>query len=277
MKRYAFAAASILLGMSTHALAQGAPGQVVIESVNHTGPGCMDGTVTTAISADRQAMTMLFDSFVVDSSEYPQPVIRKLCTVQVRLRTPEKWAFSIHGVTTRGYVNMEPGVTGFIESEYAFAGARRAVINPLRFAGPVAQDYTLTTPMAVAQMAWSPCGQVHNVQIKTTGEVRTIPATKTIPVRLMSRGSKPSEMAFPVEVRGVALIRNLSPAQCRQNIDFGFTLNKVWVRNGCSAELAVTMDAVGEAKPLGGGLLTVDSIDGEFRQDFGIMWARCSG
>src|SRR4051812_367766 len=86
VKQLLFATTLLSLGSSAFAQAPGpAAGTVSIGNFNYGGSACPGGSVAANISPDAQALTLLFDSWSVDTSESPAPMIAKECRVDLKL------------------------------------------------------------------------------------------------------------------------------------------------------------------------------------------------
>lgn len=160
----AIVAALALSGAS--AFAQSYPSGVYIRSISYAGTGCPAGTVAQNVSADAQAFTLLFDSFVAQTAPgLPPTESRKNCTLNIDLAVPPSWSYSIFTVDYRGYANLEPGVTGIQKSTYYFQGQRNQINLQTTIVGPQARDYSLRDTLGLQATEWSPCGGTRALNI----------------------------------------------------------------------------------------------------------------
>lgn len=108
------------------------PDKVHIVGVTYGGTGCPDGTVSHVLSDDRQVMTLIFDQYVaqigpgVNTKEN-----RKNCQLNINLRYPGGFQFSVFSADYRGYANLEKGVSGTQKSIYYFSGQTEQVSSLL--------------------------------------------------------------------------------------------------------------------------------------------------
>lgn len=150
------------------------PDFVKVVGVNYGGTGCPGGTVSTTISPDLDSFTLVFDQFVaqmgygVSASES-----RKFCQVNVALRFPQGWSYSIIDATYRGYASLDRGITGIQKSSYYFTGHPETYTFQSTFRGPFDGDYQRTDRLAASALVWSPCGEQAPLNIKA--EVRMTP------------------------------------------------------------------------------------------------------
>ena len=131
---------TILLGLA--ALAASAPApipvpmpqdkpsghDVEISAVTYGGTGCPDKTVQGILSDDRTTLSLSFDAYTVQSGpNIPATDRRKFCQLQLKLKYPTGFQFSIFGADYRGYASLEKGVTGTTQSTYYFSGQQNQV------------------------------------------------------------------------------------------------------------------------------------------------------
>jgi hypothetical protein len=102
--------------------------QVEIQAVTYGGTGCPDNTVQDLLSDDRQTITLSFDAYTVQSGpNIPANDRRKFCQLQMKLKYPGGFQYSIFGADYRGYASLETGVTGTAQSTYYFSGQQNQV------------------------------------------------------------------------------------------------------------------------------------------------------
>lgn len=261
--------ASVAFGQSE------SPVGVTITDLNFVGNGCPEGSVSHNISVDGKALTLLFDSWVADTSTTNAASVRKNCAVNLKVNAPAGWRYTIFNMSTRGYAQLEPGVTARIATAFRFPGSANGVLVPLDMAGPYADNYTLSTGADLQNIPWSNCAGPSMMQISADTEVRVAPASTSVPVRLSSLVGQSSVKDMPDMVLGMRVTQQYSNVACVKDQTFGFRQRTVWVANGCSADFEVSLRANQSSAPRQNGILTVDSIDGEFTQKFGIAWQRC--
>jgi hypothetical protein len=148
------------------------PNEVYVQSITYGGSGCPQGSVGSSFANDRKSFTLIFDSFVASQGPgVPVTENRKNCQLNVNLRVPNGFQFSIGTADYRGYVNLPAGVTARQKSTYSFAGSPAQVTSGSNFTGPVAKDYLSRDEIPFSTVAWSACGAV--VPININAEVRT--------------------------------------------------------------------------------------------------------
>jgi hypothetical protein len=202
-KKLAMVGSAFAMLAASSAFAQ-APDYVRVRSINFAGSGCPAGSVATNVSPDRQAFTLLFDSYIAEVG----PGIsarekRKNCVVNVDLDFPQGWSYTIFTVDYRGYLDLANGHVGTQQTSYYFQGSSATARLASNIVGPQARDYQIRDTLGVTALVWSPCGAQRSLNMNT-------------------------------EVR-IDNTRN---------------------RNGSS-------------------IMTIDSIDGQFKHIYGIQWRRC--
>ena len=97
--------------------------QVTIRGVSYGGTGCPQGTMSSQISSDRTVVTLIFDSYI--ASIGPGIAVteqRKNCQLNVDIKYPGGFQYSILSADYRGYSAIQKGVTGTLKSTYYFSG-----------------------------------------------------------------------------------------------------------------------------------------------------------
>ena len=107
------------------------PNTVHIQSIGYGGTGCPQGSVSTSISGDQTTMTMIFDKYVASLGPgIPVTENRKNCQLNVDIRYPAGFQYSLFSADYRGYVGLDAGVTGVQKSTYYFSGQNQQVTFP---------------------------------------------------------------------------------------------------------------------------------------------------
>lgn len=102
--------------------------EIEIQAVTYGGTGCPDKTVQGLLSDDRTTITLSFDAYTVQSGpNIPATDRRKFCQLQLKLKYPGGFQYSIFGADYRGYASLEKGVNGTAQSTYYFSGQQSQV------------------------------------------------------------------------------------------------------------------------------------------------------
>jgi hypothetical protein len=150
------------------------PNLTYIEGITYGGSGCPQDTVSAAFSEDKTTVTLIFDQFIAQTGQGVDIAeSRKNCQVNVDLRYPQGWSYSIMSVDYRGFVGIPKGLTAEQKSTYYFSGSRKQASARSSFVGPKYEDYLFTDTIPTSNVVWSACGQVErgniNAQVRLFG------------------------------------------------------------------------------------------------------------
>ncbi len=166
-----FIVVQILLGLSAAAQAD-APNYVRFRNIAYAGSGCPAGSVAQNVAPDLQAFTLLFDSYIAEVGPgVPFASRRRNCQLNIDLDFPQGWSYSIMTVDYRGYVSLEPRVSGLQQSSYYFQGQAQTARLRTPMYGPIDRDYQIRDTLGITALVWSPCGATRALNINT--EIRT--------------------------------------------------------------------------------------------------------
>ncbi|KAJ4357763.1 uncharacterized protein N0V89_002339 [Didymosphaeria variabile] len=150
--------------------------EVEITAVTYGGTGCPDKTVQGLLSDDKTTITLSFDQYTVQSGpDIPATERRKFCQLQLKLKYPAGFQYSVFGADYRGYASLEKDVTGTAQSTYYFSGQQNQTVIPTTFKGPMEGNYLKHDEVDAGSTVWSPCGEQGMLNIKS--EVRIVPMT----------------------------------------------------------------------------------------------------
>jgi hypothetical protein len=144
------------------------PPYVRVRAIAFAGSGCPAGTVAQNISPDRQAFTLLFDSYVAQIGPgVPFIERRKNCQLNVDLDFPNGWSYSLITLDYRGYVALEARVKGLQQSRYYFQGSASTATLRTPMVGPRDGNYQIRDTLALSALVWSPCGATRSLNINS--------------------------------------------------------------------------------------------------------------
>jgi len=147
------------------------PTKVYVQSVTYGGTGCPSGSVGTSISNDRQSLTLIFDSFVASTGPgVPVTESRKNCQLNVNLRYPSGFQYSITTFDYRGFVQLPVGAVAEQKATYYFQGEFKQGNSGTKFTGPVSKDYLVRDTVPTVSVVWSSCSRV--VPMNVNAQVR---------------------------------------------------------------------------------------------------------
>lgn len=165
------AGASLVLTLSAAAAFADAPDNVTINNIVYAGSGCPAGSVAQNVSQDASAFTLMFDDYMAEVGPgVPFFAGRVNCQLNIDLSYPSGWSFTVISIDTRGFVELDPGVTALQQSSYYFQGQDGSAVMSSNAVGPIDTDYDLTDSLTSDALVWSPCGEQRSLNIDT--EVR---------------------------------------------------------------------------------------------------------
>lgn len=163
-------ATALALSFATAASGQQGPGpgEVSVKDAVASGSGCPVGTAFVTVTNSQpegpiDAINVVFEDF---SAEKPGDNDRRFCNVAIDLKFPAGWSYTVEKVMAKGSAHIQEGVTGRIAFETAFRGTTAKVKSDRKQSGQWKGDFNLVE--FFDRPAWSPCGKVLPVNIKTT-------------------------------------------------------------------------------------------------------------
>lgn len=159
MKRHFLAGLALVAGLvSTQSFAFG-PDSFKIKSLIQAGSGCPAGSVASNVSPDREAFTLLFDSYIAETGPgVPFANQRRNCQLNISFECPAGWSFAIVELDTRGYVSLDPAISGEQKTTFYFQGSANQGSVSRTFYGPLDYDYNVRDEVAVTSRQWGRCG-----------------------------------------------------------------------------------------------------------------------
>ncbi|WP_163834200.1 DUF4360 domain-containing protein [Spartinivicinus ruber] len=142
--------------------------QVTIKSIQSSGTGCPNGTVSSTVAPDGKSFVLGFDEYIAEAGPgIPRRENRKACNLTVVLKIPNGYAYTIADVNYRGYADLDRNVEAMQKSTYFFAGNAREAALRSTFKGPISKDYTISDRLGISSLVWSSCNATAPVVIKT--------------------------------------------------------------------------------------------------------------
>ena len=108
--------------------------EVQIMGLAFAGSGCPADTVSGQLSSDLTTLTLLYAEFVAQAGANISPSnYRKNCQLNVKIKYPSGWQFSVFKADYRGYAQIPEGDKGTCKATYYFSGDSRQVGSPFFF------------------------------------------------------------------------------------------------------------------------------------------------
>ena len=143
---------------------------VTSRNITATGSGCPSSSYSAAISKDALSFTLIFDKFLAFSGAgSTSQDFRKQCKILLDLEYPASSSFSVVGVTYRGYVSVNEGVVGMIQSNLTMNDGLKVekgrgrklqdntVSSGASFKGPLSEDFLQTDNSPSNNLVWTDC------------------------------------------------------------------------------------------------------------------------
>jgi hypothetical protein len=144
------------------------PDYVKLRSIAFAGSGCPAGSVAGNVSQDLTAFTLLFDQYIAEVGPgVPFSEKRKNCQLNIDFDFPQGWSYSLLTLDYRGYVSLDPRVTGTQQSSYYFQGQFTTARLRTPMVGPIDQDYQIRDVLGLSSVVWSPCGATRSLNINS--------------------------------------------------------------------------------------------------------------
>jgi hypothetical protein len=139
------------------------------DEITYGGTGCPQGSVSTAISPDGQAVTMTFDQYFAEVGPDTPPVVRQFCNINLPMNIPPGWQYSLVELDYRGYLYLDPNVEARQTSEYYFQGQQGPSFSSVWY-GAQDRDFDFSDIIGLEthNWAWSPCGEQRHLTVKTS-------------------------------------------------------------------------------------------------------------
>lgn len=136
-----------------------------IVSVAYQGTGCAPGTVTTQVSPDGQALTVMFSDYAIDTSSRGGRPARKVCQLNLGLRRPEGWSLAVSGMQVRGYAALQSGAIGVAKAMVSFGRMPHQEVGRQRLIGPFDDNFAIETRLSPQEAEWTSCTQGHRPRL----------------------------------------------------------------------------------------------------------------
>jgi Domain of unknown function (DUF4360) len=128
-----------------------------LETPEYNGSGCPSGTVSTALSPDKTALSVLFDGYKVEAGVGKTLTdSRKECSIAIPFFVPLGYQVAIVGADYRGFNDLPLGGRAQFTAEYFLAG-ENTLPSTTTFDGPVSTNFLLQDSVHTDAVRWSDC------------------------------------------------------------------------------------------------------------------------
>lgn len=134
---------------------------------SYGGTGCPAGSASVSLSPDQQAISFLFDSYVVDAG-FGRNFDRKNCNIAIPVQVPQGYSVSVFAIDYRGFAGIPRGGRAQLSVNYFLAGGGSGVRTSKTWVGPFNSDYLKTDNLQLNAIVWSGCGASTILRANTT-------------------------------------------------------------------------------------------------------------
>jgi hypothetical protein len=163
----------ILLSLFSALAAQSALADTIqLGQPAYGGTGCPAGTASVSLSPDNQAISILFDQYVVEAGG-AKGFDRKNCNIAIPVHVPQGYSVAVMAIDYRGFVQLPAGARANLMVNYFLAGNGRGVVSNKSFFGATSQNYLTTDQLGIESIVWSGCGADTILRANTSMLVNT--------------------------------------------------------------------------------------------------------
>ena len=156
------------LVMPAPAQAQSVPDYFEITDITVNGAGCIPGSVSKNVAADKLSFTLGFQNYVAEVGPYLNPSdARKSCQMNISLKIPAGWRFAIASFDYRGYMNLDAGISAEHKTSYYFQAFEKTGEFSSTKVGPEQKDFRFQQQVDLNEVHWSACDNKRSLNIKT--------------------------------------------------------------------------------------------------------------
>lgn len=141
------------LSLLPDALADG----IRLGTPEYGGSGCPGGSASVALSPDQNAISILFDQYVVEAGG-AKSFDRKNCNIAIPVHVPQGYSVAVMAIDYRGFVQLPYGSRANLMVNYFLAGQGRGVTTNKSFYGATSQNYLSSDRLGLESVVWTACG-----------------------------------------------------------------------------------------------------------------------
>lgn len=174
MRTFLFASA-LFLNLLAHFTLAGEspdPSSVTMGGLSYFGGGCPVNSVSSLLSSDAKALTLLFDSFIAETNGVGPSggylSSKKTCNINLNLRIPAGWSYSLFNIDFRGHVTNDKTARVSQQTAFQFGLGAFKVLGVQKLSGTYNDDYFFRNTLTVDSLTWLPCDSVsHPLKLRT--------------------------------------------------------------------------------------------------------------
>ena len=134
---------------------------IKIKSIAYKGSGCLEDTVSSDISPDREIFTLSFNDFIVAKEGSKNPFkVSKNCKIIVKFEKPKNWGFKFFSFSLQGSGDLQKRVKAKQSISIKTRDQKdHKPKNKITIKGPYSDDYERLEEFDLKEMGWSACGE----------------------------------------------------------------------------------------------------------------------
>lgn len=150
------------------------PGGVGIAVLNVNGSGCRQGTAAVALAPDNTAFTVTYSGYLAQVGVGAgRNDAAKDCRINVSLRPPAGYAYTVDSVDYRGFADLADGAAATVYATYYVNGSTRPPYRTYMLTGAFSDNWQATDVATAA--VYGACGATRVLSIDT--QLRVEPGT----------------------------------------------------------------------------------------------------
>ncbi len=153
----------LIISYAPLVLAEGA----LVGTPSYSGSGCPAGAVSSTLSPDASALSVLFDGYSVAAGDAAK-TDQKCCNISIPVTVPAGYRVSLIGMDYRGFNNLPDGAQSTFSVTYSF-GSSNTTPYVQTTSGPVQGDFLLHHTLDLGGMIFSDCGT--NIVFKISNSI----------------------------------------------------------------------------------------------------------
>lgn len=137
----------------------------------YQGSGCNEGELTTILTADKHAFTIIFDNFRAESGNgVSDDLFSKRCKISLPVKVPVGRSIAVFKLDYRGFIDLPLESKASIEVNYNFYYPKLDISSSMinirhDFIPSISENFYLVEQMAEPIVIWSGCQEEVNLQI----------------------------------------------------------------------------------------------------------------
>lgn len=148
-------------------------GILTLGQAQYGGTGCRAGTAQVNLSPGDDAISILFDEYIVEAGNVNgRRIDRKSCNISIPVNVPQGYSVALFQVDYRGFNSIPSGGLNQFNVEYFWAGTRGPRVSR-SFNSRDNGNFTVTDNLLASTMVWSRCGESVILRVNSSLSTQT--------------------------------------------------------------------------------------------------------